>query len=236
MSASAFCHRRCRLNGTVSLGCAELGKKAERAGSIRRHLASAVPKGLKLTTCDRILATRVLLHHWCTLSLPAEVRVRATAKTTRFARAVDKWCQLASCRSMLVAPETKPDVLMPTVVEVMGELLKRHNQIIPLQVLLTLEIVAPDAVEAWRSGGLPYLERGLIAGLARVARVLRLVHEHAHALGLTPVPGKYLRRGKGPNRRLRFSKRGDPESERLYASHFVRPRALGDAPTHASRV
>ena len=137
---------------------------------------------------------------------------------------------------MIVASETKPDALMPIVAEIVGELLRRQNEIIPLNVLLTLELVAPNAVEAWRSGGLPYLERGMTAGLARVARVLRLVHEHAHSLGFTPVTRKYLRRGKGTKRCLRFSKRGDSESERLYTNHFVRPRAPGDAAAAAPQL
>jgi hypothetical protein len=120
------------------------------------------------------------------------------------------------------APNIKPDALMLKVGAVVDELLTARGELTPLDVLLTLEIVDPDAVDAWRSGGLPYLERGMTTGLSRAARVLRLVHEHARLLGLTSVPGKYLRRGKGPKRRLRFSKRGDQESERLYASHFVR--------------
>ena len=140
----------------------------------------------------------------------------------------DNECQFASCRRMLIASTVKPDVLLPLVVEVMGDLLNRNGEVAPLQVLLTLELVDPDVVETWRKGGLPYLERGVTTGLARVTRVLRLVQEHAHALGLTPITGKYHRRGKGP--KLRFSKRGDPQSERLYSSHFVRPRAPIDDP------
>jgi len=137
---------------------------------------------------------------------------------------------------MLTTSTSKPDVLMPIVVEAMGELLALRDEIIPLEVLLALEIVGPDVVETWRKGGLPYLERGVTTGLARVTRVLRLVHAHAHVLGLTPVTGKYLRRGKGSKRRLRFSKSGDPESERLYASHFVRPEIPASAPFPAPRA
>jgi hypothetical protein len=137
---------------------------------------------------------------------------------------------------MIIGSKTKPDVLMPLVVEVMGELLKRHGQIVPLEVLLTLEIVAPDVVERWRKGGLPYLERGVTTGLARITRVLGIVHERAHVLGLTPVTGKYFSQGKGPKRRLRFSKRGDPESERLYSCHFVRPVSPANDPSPAPRA
>ncbi len=114
--------------------------------------------------------------------------------------------------------------MMPLVREVVAEILKAGDTVAPLDVLVRLEIIEPDQVEAWRRGGLPYLERGIRTGLSRVGRILRLVSEHALSLGLTPAPGKYLRRGTGPNRKLRFSKRGDQASEAAYATHFARPQ------------
>ena len=115
--------------------------------------------------------------------------------------------------------------MMPLVAEVTAEILKAGDVVAPLDVLIRLEIIDPAQVEIWRRGGLPYLERGIKSGLSRVARLLRLVAEHARSLGLEPVPGKYLRRGTGPNRRLRFSKRGDQASEAAYATHFVRAKS-----------
>jgi hypothetical protein len=111
---------------------------------------------------------------------------------------------------------------MPLVAEVVAEILEAGDVVAPLDVLLRLEVLDPEQVETWRRGGVPYLERGITAGLARVARLLRLLGEHTAALGLEPVAGKYVLRGKGPKRRLRFSKRGDAESERAYVTHYVR--------------
>lgn len=118
--------------------------------------------------------------------------------------------------------DSKQDPLLPLVAEVVSEILEAGDVVTPLDVLVRLEIVDAEQVETWRRGGLPYLERGITSGLSRVARFLRLLAEHARALELEPIPGKYLRRGKGPNRRLRFSKRGDLESEQAYATHYVR--------------
>lgn len=123
---------------------------------------------------------------------------------------------------MTSLPDSVTDPLLPLVAEVVSDILSAGDVVAPLDVLVRLEIVDPDQVEVWRRGGMPYLERGITKGLSRVARLLRLVREHSLAVGLKPVPGKYLRRGKGPNRRLRFSKRGDPASEQAYATHFVR--------------
>jgi hypothetical protein len=114
------------------------------------------------------------------------------------------------------------DPLMPLVAEVVAEILKAGDVVAPLDVLVRLEVLEPEQVEIWRRGGLPYLERGIQAGLSRVARLLRLVAEHSLSLGLRPVPGKDRGPGAGAKRQLRFSKRGDSESERAYATHFVR--------------
>lgn len=115
----------------------------------------------------------------------------------------------------------RPDRVRALVVEVVEDLLAQGDLLRPLDVLLALEIVTPEAVEGWMAGKLPYLERAMTAGLSRVARMLRIVREHALANGLVPAPGKYTRRGS--KKSLRFSKRGDANSEASYRCHFVRP-------------
>ena len=120
------------------------------------------------------------------------------------------------------------DRFHPLVVEAVDAILAAGDVVTPLDVLLRLEVVTPDLVAAWRAGGVPYLERGMTAGLSRVGRILRLLREHALTLGLSPVPGKYKRRGK--KARLRFTKSNDTESEEAYACHFVRTPPAGKTP------
>lgn len=117
------------------------------------------------------------------------------------------------------------DSLSPVVEEVVKDILDAGDVVVPIDVLQKLEVVDSDQVELWRRGGLPYLERAMTSGLSRVARLLRLLTEHCLSLGLEPAPGKYWSRGKGARRRLRFSKRGDEASEKLYSTHFARRRA-----------
>jgi hypothetical protein len=123
---------------------------------------------------------------------------------------------------MTLLENSRADPLLPLVAEVVSEILKSGNVVTPLDVLLRLEIIDAEQIETWRRGGLPYLERAITSGLSRVNRLLRLVREHALSLGLEPTRGKYFRTGKGAKRRLRFSKRGDDESEQAYATHYVR--------------
>jgi hypothetical protein len=122
----------------------------------------------------------------------------------------------------LISTQTKQDRLLPVVAEVVAEILESASVVTALDVLVRLEAIDPEQVDRWRKGQLPYLERGITAGLSRVARLLQLLRDHALSLGLTPVPGKYTRKSSGPKRRLRFSKRGDAESEQAYSTHFVR--------------
>lgn len=122
--------------------------------------------------------------------------------------------------------QTRTDPLLPMIREVVAELLNESATVVPLDVLLRLELVEDAAVQTWRSGGLPYLELGIRTGLSRVNRVLRLLRAHALSLGLMPAPGKYQRRGSGPKRRLRFSKRGDAASEAAYGTHYLRRPAV----------
>lgn len=127
--------------------------------------------------------------------------------------------------------EAGADALTRAVIEVMDDLLSATDELAPLDVLVALEVVDADQVELWRRGGLPYLERGIVKGLARAGRILRIVQHQASLRGLKPRLARYTRRGKGPKRPLRFSKRGDADSERAYATHFIKSASAPPAPT-----
>jgi hypothetical protein len=69
------------------------------------------------------------------------------------------------------------------------------------------------------------LERVVDCNLIRLSRLLRILRFHAHDLNLKPSATVYNHCGKGPKRRLRFSKSGDARLEAAYATHFVWPAA-----------
>lgn len=116
----------------------------------------------------------------------------------------------------------RDDRLYEPVTEVVAELLAEGDEVRPIDVLVRLELVTPEAVEQWRTGRLPYLERGIVKGLSRVSRILRLLRSHAQELGLVPAPGQYKRSRQAGKGRLRFSKAGDAASEAAYSCHFRR--------------
>ena len=118
--------------------------------------------------------------------------------------------------------EAKQDPLIPVVTEVLEEILATEEVVTPIELLVRLEILTSEQVSAWRRGQLPYLERGITAGLHKVGRILRILASQAGAKGLIPTEGKYWRSGKGPKRRLRFTKRGDAADEAHYSRNYVR--------------
>ena len=76
---------------------------------------------------------------------------------------------------------------------------------------------------------MPYLERVIHSNLTRLSRLLRVLRFHAHDLNLVPSVTAYMRWGKGPKHRLRFTKTGAPKLEEAYARHFLWP---GKGPFH----
>jgi hypothetical protein len=69
----------------------------------------------------------------------------------------------------------------------------------------------------------PYLERVVHCNLTRLSRLLRILRFHAYELKLVPSGTVYMRWGKGPKQRLRFTKSGHPKLEEAYGRDFVWP-------------
>jgi hypothetical protein len=92
-----------------------------------------------------------------------------------------------------------------------------------LDVLVRIGWLAPDDLEAWRFGRVPYLERAIRCNLTRLSRFLRILGFHCHDLNLTASHTAYVKWGKGKRTPLRFTKTGDAALERIYGRHFVWP-------------
>jgi hypothetical protein len=93
----------------------------------------------------------------------------------------------------------------------------------PVEVLIGLRLLTREHLEDWRHGWIPCLERVINCNLMRLGRLLRILRFHAHDLNLKPSWTAYMRLGRGPKQRLRFTKTGDPKVEEAYATHFVWP-------------
>jgi hypothetical protein len=75
--------------------------------------------------------------------------------------------------------------------------------------------------EDWRRGRVPYLERIIRLNLNQINAVCRAVHASARRGNLKPSWTAYVRWGKGPRPPLRFTKSGDPQLERAWATRYI---------------
>ena len=123
----------------------------------------------------------------------------------------------------------RDDPLYPRVARTARQILARGKVVAPVDVLVGMNLLTPKCLEDWRRGRVPYLEKVIECNLTRLFRLLQILRFHAHDLKLVPSITVYMRWGKGPKQRLRFTQNADPELEEAYARHFVWP---GKGPFH----
>ena len=106
---------------------------------------------------------------------------------------------------------------------------QRRGYAAPVDVLMDIGILPKQKYEDWRFGKVDYLERVCTANLNKLSSVLHQMIVYAKRADLKPSFCYYKRwgvkkkggQGKKPVIPLRFSKSGDPEIEKWYATHFV---------------
>lgn len=124
----------------------------------------------------------------------------------------------------------RDDRLYPRVAQAVGELLVKGDVVAPVDVLVRMGLLKPKRLEDWRRGRVPYLEKVIDCNLNCLSKLLQILRFYAHDMNLVPSATAYMRWGKGPKQRVRFTKTGDPQLEEAYARHFVWP---GKGPFHA---
>ncbi len=114
----------------------------------------------------------------------------------------------------------RDDPLYPRIARAVDRLLARGKVVAPVDVLVGMNLLAPERLEDWRRGRVPYLEKVIDCNLTRLSRFLGILRFHAHDLRLMPSITVYARWGAGPKQRLRFTKTADPKLEEAYARHL----------------
>ncbi len=123
----------------------------------------------------------------------------------------------------------RDDPLYPKITRAVATILAKGKVVTPVDVLIGMDLLAPEKLEDWRRGRVPYLEKVIHGNLTRLSRLLRILRFHAHDLHLVPSVTAYMRWGKGPKHLLRFTRTGDARIEEAYSRHFVWP---GKGPFH----
>ena len=102
----------------------------------------------------------------------------------------------------------------------MTEQCHRRGYAAPVDVLLDVGVLEKKKHEDWRYGRVTYLEQVCNANLHKLTEIMKNIRICAKDLDLQPSLS-YYRQWGAKSRKLRFSKSGDPNIEKHYATHYV---------------
>lgn len=99
----------------------------------------------------------------------------------------------------------------------------------PVDVLMDIGVLPKKKYEEWRYGKVSYLESVCTVNLRKLSFIMYQMRSHAKKTDLKPSFCCYKQwgvkkkngQGRKPVLPLRFSKSGNPEIEKSYATHFV---------------
>ena len=111
----------------------------------------------------------------------------------------------------------------------MYTLIKDKGVASPAEVLITIGALSKEDYERWRNGKVDYLERVCKINLRKLSFVNHEIRVYAQKNDLKPSWTAYNKWGKGDHIRLRFSKSGDDNIEKQYATHYVSHRKVEEA-------
>ena len=109
---------------------------------------------------------------------------------------------------------------------VMFELMKTTGVIAPVDVLMRTGVLSKTDYENWRQGKVDYLERVCMVNLQKLSTLMREMRVFAQKNGLKPSWTCYHGWAKNKSAKLRFSKSGDENIERGYATHYISQQTL----------
>lgn len=117
---------------------------------------------------------------------------------------------------------------------VVAKLLREKGHIAFVDVFMRLGYLSSQDYENWRRKRVPYLERVIQVNLGKINFIMKSVRAHCARGKLKPGWTAYKSWGRGNKTSLRFSKYGEDNVERAYATHFVMKRQHGNADRGAS--
>ena len=106
---------------------------------------------------------------------------------------------------------------------------QRRGYAAPVDVLMDIGVLSKQRHEDWRYGKVDYLERVCNCNLKQLSFIMKQIRAYSAKAGYKPSFCYYKRwgvkkkngQGHKPVIPLRFSKSGNPEIERAYATHYV---------------
>ena len=99
---------------------------------------------------------------------------------------------------------------------------KQRGYATPIDTLMYMGILSKKSYEEWRFGHVPYLEKCCNVSLRKLSDIMHQMRVYACKQGWKESFCFYKQWGaKKITKKLRFSKSGDSNIEKWYATHFV---------------
>lgn len=111
---------------------------------------------------------------------------------------------------------------------ILNSLIYEKGYICSVDVLLRLEYLTQKDYEDWRFGRVPYLEKVCKVNLKKLSLTNRIIRKFAEQRQLKNSWTGYNQWGTKNKRILVFSKSGDPNIEKLYATHFIDNKRINE--------
>ena len=107
-----------------------------------------------------------------------------------------------------------------------SELAYKKGYVCSVDVLIKLGYISEKEYQDWRFGKIPYLEKACQANLHKLSAVNKFIRKYSAEWNLEKSWTAYDKQGKGPKKRLIFSKSRDYQIESLYATHFLNKKRI----------
>jgi len=107
-----------------------------------------------------------------------------------------------------------------------SKLLGEKGYISLIDIFVGLGYLSENDIEAWRMKRVPYLEKCIKVNLGKANLVVKTVRSNCINGKLQESYTAYKSWGKGSKVTLRFSKSGQPNIEKAYATHFIKPKSM----------
>jgi hypothetical protein len=111
---------------------------------------------------------------------------------------------------------------------IINSLIYEKGYICSVDVLLRLEYLTQKDYEDWWFGQVPYLEKVCKVNLKKLSLTNKIIRKFAEQRQLKNSWTGYNQWGTKNKRILVFSKSGDPNIEKLYATHFIDNKRISE--------
>lgn len=102
-----------------------------------------------------------------------------------------------------------------------NELLYEKKYVSSVDLLIKLDYLSKSDYEEWRFGKVDFLEKVCKVNLGKLSYVNKILKTIGKELNLKESWTAYMKYGKGPKKKLRFSKLNNEKIEKVYATHYL---------------